>query len=209
MIDKEIYKEYVKKLIEGDKKGCIELVNSLLDQGVDVKELYVDLIQPSMYEVGELWEAGEISVADEHLATSINDRILTIIYPRIFSGEKTGKSAVIACASNEFHQLGGRIVADYFELLGWDGYFIGANTPINDLIEMLKEKRPDLLGLSIAMYSNVPDLLDTIEKVREEFSSMKILVGGQAFKSGGSEVLDEYEGVQYITSLDGLTEIIG
>ncbi|MFW6197175.1 MAG: cobalamin B12-binding domain-containing protein [Thermoplasmatota archaeon] len=208
MIDKEVYDRYLDGLLDGDKERCIEIVNSLIDESVKIKELYTKLIQPSMYHIGELWETGEISVADEHLATSITDRILTIVYPRMFSAEKSGKSAIVACVANEYHQLGGRMVADFFELNGWDGYFVGANTPVKDLIDLIDEKKPEILGLSLAMYFNLPDLLDTIEKIREEYSDLKIIVGGQAFRDGGSDVLDDFDDVEYISSLDRLEEII-
>ena len=208
MIDEDIYKRYLENLLEGNKEECIDIVNSLLDEGIEIKDLYIGLIQPSMYEVGELWETGEISVADEHLATSITDRILTMIYPRLFSSERKGKSAIISCVANEYHQLGGRMVADFFELNGWDGYFVGANTLVKDLLELIGEKQPEVIGLSLAMYFNLSELLETIEKIREEYPNLKIFVGGQAFRTGGSEVLDDYQNVRYVSSLEELEKII-
>ena len=208
MIDEEIYEEYLEYLLEGNKEKSIEIVNNLIDEGVKIQDIYIELIQPTMYKVGELWEKGEISVADEHLATSITDRILTIIYPRIFSGEKKGKSAVVACVANEYHQLGGRMVADFFELHGWDGYFVGANTPLKDLLDLIEEKEPDVVGLSLAMYFNLPELLEAINVIQEEHLDLEILVGGQAFRQGGSDVLDDYQNVKYISSLKELKKII-
>ncbi|MFW5927853.1 MAG: cobalamin B12-binding domain-containing protein [Thermoplasmatota archaeon] len=208
MIDEKIYRKYLDNLKEGNKKKCIEIVNSLIDEDIDVKELYIGLIQPSMYKVGELWEKDEISVADEHLATSITDRILTMIYPRIFSGEKKGKTAIVACVANEYHQLGGRMVADFFELHGWDGYFIGADTPIEDLLDLIDEKKPEVVGLSLAMYFNLPELKEAIEVIHGNYPDLDIIVGGQAFRHGGSDFLENYQNVKYIPSLNELEEII-
>ncbi|MFW6064917.1 MAG: cobalamin B12-binding domain-containing protein [Candidatus Natronoplasma sp.] len=208
IIDEETYQEYLERLLEGDKEGCTEIVESLLDEDIDIEDLYTDLIQRSMYEVGELWESGDISVATEHLATSITERILTLVYPKILSSTRKGKSVIIACVANEYHQIGGRMIADIFEMAGWDSYFVGADTPIQDLLDLIEEKQPDVVGFSLAIYFNLPELLEFIEKVREEHSDVKILVGGQAFSSGGSEVLDDYENTEYISSINELKDDI-
>ncbi|MFP4142337.1 MAG: B12-binding domain-containing protein [Thermoplasmata archaeon] len=208
MIDEKTYQEYLEKLLEGDKGGCTEIVESLLDEDIEIEDLYTHLIQRSMYEVGELWESGDISVATEHIATSITERILTQVYPEVLSSTRKGKSVIIACIANEYHQIGGRMVADIFEMAGWDSYFVGADTPIQDLLDLIEEKEPNVVGFSLAMYFNLPELLEFIEKVREEYPNMKILVGGQAFSSGGSEVLDDYEDTEYISSIKELKDDI-
>ncbi|MFP4185359.1 MAG: B12-binding domain-containing protein [Thermoplasmata archaeon] len=208
MIDEKTYQEYLEKLLEGDKGGCTEIVESLLDEDIEIEDLYTHLIQRSMYEVGELWESGDISVATEHIATSITERILTQVYPEVLSSTRKGKSVIIACIANEYHQIGGRMVADIFEMAGWDSYFVGADTPIQDLLDLIEENEPNVVGFSLAMYFNLPELLEFIEKVREEYPNMKILVGGQAFSSGGSEVLDDYEDTEYISSIKELKDDI-
>ncbi|MBV5326804.1 MAG: cobalamin-dependent protein, partial [Chlorobium sp.] len=114
-----------------------------------------ELFQKSMYRVGELWEINEISVAREHLATTITESMLSITYPHLFTGLQSAKKAIISCTANEYHQLGGKMVADIFELHGWDTHFLGVNTPINELLACIDEIKPDLIGLSLAVYFNV------------------------------------------------------
>ncbi len=97
---------------------------------MELKSLYMDLFQRSLYAVGELWELNKISVAREHLATAITESLLNLVYPRLFENTPTGKKVVVSCAANELHQIGGKIVADFFELNGWESHFLGANTPV-------------------------------------------------------------------------------
>jgi methanogenic corrinoid protein MtbC1 len=179
-------------------------VQDLLDLDIDIYRLYVNLFQQAMYEVGELWEMNRISVATEHLATSITEGLLILVYPRIFGAYHNGRKAVIACVANEYHQLGGKMVADIFELHGWDSYFLGANTSPEKLLRLIDEKKPDLIGLSLAIYSNLDNLLNVIEIVRATFRELSILVGGQAFRRGGTELVSRYEGVTYIPCLRDL-----
>jgi methanogenic corrinoid protein MtbC1 len=208
MITEQRYSVYLTALLDGDKSACTEIVEALLEEQVNIKDLYTDLFQRSMYRIGELWEQNRISVATEHLATSITEGLLTLMYPTLFSREHIGKKAIISCGVNEFHQIGGRIVADVLELNGWDAYFLGANTPDNDLVLCVDEKKPDLLGLSIGLFFNMAALLEMIEKIRNSFPQLNIIVGGQAFRWGGSDAVEKYPNVIYVPTLDELENFI-
>ncbi len=199
-----IYNDYLNALITGDQNQCLSMVRDLLDRNVEICDLYVRLFQRAMYEIGELWERNKISVAVEHLATAITQRLLSLVSPRIFAADHIGKKAVIACVADEYHQLGARMVADIFELHRWDGYFLGANTPPEALLEFIDHKKPDLIGLSLAICINLDSLWNTVEMVRAAFRELPILIGGQAFRWGGTEQMSRYEGVAYISSLKNL-----
>ena len=125
MIEERLYQDYLKALLAGKRKQCRDMVQGLLDANIELKTLFTNLFQRSMYEVGELWENNRITVANEHLATSITESLLNLTYPVLFAADRSGKKAVISCSANEFHQVGGKMVADIFELNGWDGHFLG------------------------------------------------------------------------------------
>jgi len=128
-----------------------------------------------MYKVGGLWETNHISVANEHLATSITEALLNLCYPAVSGTERIGKTAVISCSANEFHQVGGKMVADILELNGWDGYFLGANTPPEDMTQFIQEKQPDLVGLSLSNLFNIDQLKTSIEAVKDDFPNMDLI----------------------------------
>jgi methanogenic corrinoid protein MtbC1 len=161
--------------------------------------------------VGELWEHNKISVAREHLATSLTESLMTQVYPLLFNDITNPKGmAIISCTANELHQIGGKMVADLLELNGWDTHFLGANTPAEHLIAHVDEIKPDLLGLSLSIYSRLTEFTKTIEAVRHHYPQLDILAGGQAFLWGGKEVLDRYPSTTYIPSLSALeTELSG
>jgi len=208
MIDESVYQNYLKALLAGKRSECNGVVRNLLEANIDIKKLYNDLIQRSMYQVGELWENNHITVANEHLATSITESLLNLAYPFIFATERVGKRAVISCSANEFHQVGGKMVADILELNGWDGHFLGANSPPEDMAQYIQEVKPDLVGLSLSLLSNIDNLKRSIEVVKTDFPNMDLLVGGQAFRWGGVETIKHYSGIEYISSLDELEKSI-
>lgn len=195
------YQAYLEALIRGDRHRCRAMVEEMLQDGIDIKDLYVGIFQRSLYQVGELWECNQLTVAREHMATAITESLLPLAYQAIFSAPHCGRKAVVACAANEYHQVGGKMVADILELNGWDGYFIGANTPVNDLLSLVNEKNPDMICLSLSVYAGMPGLITLLERIRNEFTALPVIVGGQAFRWGGVDQVTAYSGVRHIGSI--------
>jgi MerR family transcriptional regulator, light-induced transcriptional regulator len=205
-IDETTYKSYLAALLAGNRTECARIVQALLSAGTRLKDLYTDLFQRAQYQVGELWEHQRISVAVEHLSTAITERMLTLVQAQAFSRPAIDRTIIVACVADEYHQLGGRMIADFCELRGWRGYFLGANTPLPDLLQLIEERRPDLLGLSLSIYFNLPALIKALDAVSERYPDLPILVGGQAFRWGAEAALKPYSSASYMASLDELEE---
>ncbi len=201
MILESHYLHYLSLLLDGDKEGCSKFINSLLNDGVDVKEIYTNVIKRSMYRIGQLWELDKTTIAKEHQATKITELMISQIYPSILAIPKTGKKVIVTCADKEFHELGARMVSDIFELNGWKSTFLGANIPADELLQTIQETLPDLVAISSNYYINVIRLLKEIEMITEKFPDQKIIVGGQVFSNGNESILDEYKNVKYINCL--------
>lgn len=174
--------DFTRYLLAGDNKQAVSFVENLYThQKWSVEAIYSDVFHPSLYEIGLMWERGEISVADEHLATAIVERCMNVLYPYFLSENSVGRKAVVSCLANEYHQIGGKMVADMFELRGWDTYFLGANTPLDDLLGMIETKKPHCVALSQSIPNDFRVLAHTIEKILEIEPDLPILIGGQAF----------------------------
>jgi methanogenic corrinoid protein MtbC1 len=200
----ETYVRYLEALVAGDRKRCREAFETWLAVDTELTTLYQELLQRSLYDVGRLWELGRVSVATEHLATAITESLLTLVYPRLFNHPRVGRTAVVSCVANEYHQIGGRMVADIFELHGWRGHYLGANTPLQSLLHLLKDKKPDVAALSVSGSFGFETLLNAVKEIRAQFPTLPILVGGQGFRWGGREVVEEIPGVHYLESLTAL-----
>jgi MerR family transcriptional regulator, light-induced transcriptional regulator len=203
-INPEIYRNYLSWLLAGERHQCSETVSRLINQGLPIRRLHVDLFQASLYEVGELWATNQISVATEHLATAVTEALLNELSPDIASEDRVRKIVVVAGIEPELHQVGGRIVADTFEMCGWDSFFIGSNVSPAALTRMVSETKPNLVALSLTMYFNLSGLLAAIETLRREFPTLPVIVGGRGFHTGGTEIANRYSEVSYIRTLDEL-----
>jgi len=126
-------------------------------------------------------------VAQEHFCTAATQVIMSRLYPYVFSTPKNGRKLVATSAGGELHEIGIRIVADFFELEGWDAYYLGANTPANAIVAALKDRRADLLCVSATMTFHLDAVEEIVGAVRAAFGAdrPKILVGGYVFKTRG------------------------
>lgn len=71
---------------------------------------------------------------------------------------------------------------------------------------MIDRRNPDLIALSLSIYSNLPSLLKALDAVTGAYPDLPILVGGQGFCWGGTDSLKRYRNVTYITSMDQLEQ---
>jgi methanogenic corrinoid protein MtbC1 len=193
---------YLVDLVGGRRRECIAHVDQLLAAGVPLRTLYVELFGAALYEIGRRWERGELTVAIEHVATSITEDL----FPLAARRERVGRKAVVSCAADEFHQLGGRIVADTLEAAGWDVDFLGAGARIEELVAAIARAKPELIALSVSIRSHVGALEQSVRAARRVQPSGLIAVGGQGLASDGAERVAEWgvPGVEFVPSLGAL-----
>lgn len=183
-------RDFTELLVNGKHREAHIFIADRVQDKQSLIDIYTNLLRPSMYEVGRLWEADKITVAHEHLATSIVLRIITFFYGDLVYTEQTKGRAVVTASANEYHEIGARMEADLLEMDGWDVSYLGANTPIDDLIGMLDSVRPDILCISVTMAFNLSRVKDLIASIRKQprFDTMKIMVGGHAIAYSGTAV---------------------
>jgi methanogenic corrinoid protein MtbC1 len=174
-------RDYLAALLKADRKKAGNLVAEGMEQGISIKDIYLKVFQRTQQEIGRLWQLNKITVAQEHFCTAATQMIMSQLYPFIFTGELKDKHIVVACIGGELHELGARMVADIFELEGWDSYFVGANTPQEALIATVQERHADMIALSVTMTYHLPALETTIGAMKARFPRMPILVGGYPF----------------------------
>lgn len=147
--------------------------------GRDSLFIYQELITGAMRYVGELWEHNEITVADEHLATSVCEFVLSRYHFTNKPSVKHNKKAMFLCVEDELHDIGQRIVGCLFEELGWDVRFLGASLPLEHALSKAAQWQPDVIGLSVSIVYNLPKLTPYIEAFHQLEPAPRILVGGR------------------------------
>jgi methanogenic corrinoid protein MtbC1 len=175
---------YLTALLRADRRAAIGVIDDATRDGVSIRDLYLHVFQPVQREIGRLWQNNEISVAEEHYCTASTQAVMAQFYPQILATPRIGRKVVVACVGSELHEIGTRMVADFFEMDGWDGIYIGANTPASALIELVCRERPQLIALGVTMTYHLGTAKTVIERFRgdDRCSDVKIIVGGYIFQ---------------------------
>ncbi len=179
----ELAKTYQAALLNRQRQEASALILNAVQNGVSIKDIYLHVFQPCLREIGRLWQLNQISVAHEHYCTASTQLIISQLYPYLFSTHKNGFRLVATCIQGNLHEIGVRMIADFFEMEGWDTVYLGANTPIDSVIAMVIEHQADILAISVTLGLHLGNLKEMIEKVHQQLGEKrpKILVGGVPF----------------------------
>ena len=177
---------FLAALLRGDSRECLRQGSESATSKKSVEDFYLQVVQPSLYAVGTLWETGDISVAQEHLASALVARVMAaVVSPLLELITPPRGGAVITAAPNEHHELGAWMVADFFRMDGWDVHYLGSNTPEADLLKFLSDVKPFLVCVSVAMSFNLEKAQQLIASMKADpaLKDIRVLIGGYFFQS--------------------------
>ncbi len=178
---REFANRFEEALLNGDAIAAESVANEAHESNLEVEEIYDLVIGPSMIEVGHMWQEGEASVADEHLATAISQQVMAGLFPKLLrNASKRQQRVMLAAPAGEHHVLGLRMIADTLEGAGYEVIYLGPNVPTEALLNACRKHRPTALGLTAATPARIPALVEAIEGALELESPPAIFVGGQA-----------------------------
>ena len=182
-----IAKSYLDALIAADRESARAVIVGATRSGVPVRDLYLNVFQPVLREIGRLWQVGKVSVAQEHYMTATTGNIIAWLHDQVISSrgsvKRKRKTLVAACVAEELHEIGVRMVADFFDMDGWDTYYIGANTPAQSLLQAVGDLHADVLAISSTMLFHTPVVHYIIRSLRADprTAKVRIIVGGYPF----------------------------
>ncbi|MEV5710360.1 cobalamin-dependent protein, partial [Actinoallomurus sp. NPDC052274] len=169
---------------EGDEYTAVDVVLSAVDAGLDAESALLDVIAPVQARVGAEWAANRISVAREHTATAINDRVVAALAHHASAPRRPRRGRItVACVDGEWHALPARLLAETLRLRGWHVDFLGAQVPVPHLIDHLHRTGPDALALSSSIPTRLPTAHATI--TASQAAGVPVMAGGAAFGPDG------------------------
>ena len=174
--------EFVAALLAGDANLAEIVAVEAVESGMSVADLYVDVIAPALEQIGHRWATGEMTIADEHLATGIAHDVMGLVsrtataFPR-----RSRERILLAAIGGEGHITGLRMIGDLAESRGFDVRYLGAALPIETIAGIVAKHTPDLIGLSVTMAGHGARLAGALDEIAESGHVPRaILVGGHA-----------------------------
>ncbi|MFJ8148846.1 B12-binding domain-containing protein [Streptomyces sp. NPDC096048] len=165
----------------GDEYSALDLIDNALDDGLEPEAVLLDVVGAVQRRVGTEWAANRMSVAGEHVATAINDRVISSLPIRRPAAPR-GRIAV-ACVDQEWHALPARLLAETLRLRGWHVDYLGAQVPTPHLIGHIHRTGPDAVCLSSSLPTRLPLAHGAITAVQAVGTS--VMTGGLAFGADG------------------------
>lgn len=170
-------------LRNGDESAAHSVISEVQAAGVDATAIYLKIFAPSMVTIGELWEQNQLSVAEEHLATEITERLIGQISPSFSPQQAVSEPGrvVMGCVAGERHVLGLRMLADVFRQQGWRVLYLGADVPNQDWLRLVKRFDADLVAISACAERYETQLRTLIGVLRAASPRLEVLIGGGCF----------------------------
>lgn len=175
--------ELIDALRSVDETRAGELLTEALSL-YPVEDVCIQVIQPVLVRVGELWLTGEVSVAVEHFASSFMRARLENLFNQS-PHNMYGTFALVACAPGELHELGAMFLAIFLRRSGFRVVYLGQNVPLDSLLGMVRALHPDVVCISAtraetaaALY-NLRDSLDKMQAM--EGRAPLLAYGGRVF----------------------------
>ena len=131
----ELYEKVLSALKKEDKETALKLsIDALKNEDISVVELYEGVLTPALAHVVEEYEEIDDLIWREHVRSGIIRTIIESAYPFVLEARdnKTIQDdrVIVMCPEFEEHELGARMVADFFRIEGFDTTFVGARTPL-------------------------------------------------------------------------------
>ncbi len=190
-------------LREHDRPGAVTAILRAVEDGLSVEELYSRVLRPFLASVGADWQRGRTAVWEEHLIVGAVRTAIEALYPRVLERKATAPAvpvtAAFFCPPEETHDLGLRMLADRFDLRGFRTVYVGAATPVEEMIKCVQAEQASVVCLSASTHFQKATLHNVITTLRARLPGVRLVAGGPAFVSESSG-WEEY----LITDIDAL-----
>ncbi len=171
---------YADALIAGDEIAAEIAIREAMDADLDTADIDERVIAPALWLIGELWERGRLSIAEEHIATEITVRVLALQREAQRVADARGRHRVmLATVPGELHVVALRMVENLVRGAGYDVVMLGSDVPAPALAAAAAHHRADVLCLSSTMPGRRDDLLAVIDEVRLARPSAAFVIGGR------------------------------
>jgi MerR family transcriptional regulator, light-induced transcriptional regulator len=201
----ETYRRVSAALAAHDKATAVrQAVEAVSAGSVTIPDLY-GLLTSILSDTGAAWQTGKTAIWEEHLASSTVRTIVEILYPGVLkakaAAEPTGRSVLLACPPEEGHDLGLRMVSDRFDMAGWTAYFLGPDTPVDEIADAARRLGVDAVVMSSSTHFHRLAVRHAVDALKQQLPGVDIWVGGPAFVGAATGWLPEE-----IVDLDELLE---
>jgi len=182
MSKEEFYNDITEAIVNLDEEKAIEYANKAVREKMKLLEVIENGFAAGIRKVGELWEEGEFFLPELMRGAQIMQNCLELIIPNLQSGSdkiSLGR-VVIATIEGDIHSIGKTIVATMLRAYGYEVFDLGADVPVEKIVEEAIEKKADIIGVSALLTTTMTGQKKVIELLKEKnlTNKFKVILGG-------------------------------
>jgi excisionase family DNA binding protein len=171
------------RLVAGDAVGAWQIVEQALMAGSPA-DVYLRVLGPCLRTIGDRWETGRLTVADEHRATAVAIGLVGRLSPMFGRpGRRRPGCVLLAGAEGDFHAIPLMMVADLLRAEGLDVIQLGADVPVATLVTMAGAADLTSIGLSASTDQGVVHAGRAITELHQRLPGIPVMLGGPAVTS--------------------------
>ncbi|MBA7473962.1 hypothetical protein ES707_09309 [subsurface metagenome] len=163
--------------------GVVELTQSALDNDISLTVIITQGLTAGMQVVGEKFSTKEYFIPDMLASAEAVGAAMDILKPLLEASnvETKGKFAIVT-VKGDIHDIGKNIVAILLKGAGYEVNDLGTDVPTEKIVEIVREYKPDYLGLSALLTTTMVAMGEVIEALKENGlrDKVKVLIGGAA-----------------------------
>jgi 5-methyltetrahydrofolate--homocysteine methyltransferase len=169
------------KLYDGDAPGVVALTREALDRGDSALCVLQDGLLPAMERVGRDFRDGEIFIPEVIVAARAMHASLELLQPLLVAaGGAAARTIVLGTVKGDLHDIGKKLVGIMMQGAGFQVIDLGYDVAPERFVEAVRERKPDVVGLSALLSTTMPMMKTTLEALRASGlrSGVKVIVGG-------------------------------
>lgn len=173
-----------KKLVEAFNMLDEASANSLMAAMLaiyPVEQICDELITPTMWQIGQLWSEGQVTVTVEHFASNFFRALLTNLY-HVTPGPHAGPLVLVCSAPGEPHELAPLMLALLMRRCGVRVAYLGQSIETVGLMHTIRQLMPVLVCISLTMPTYLSALIDLSSQIHAlPLPRPAFAFGGQVF----------------------------
>ncbi len=174
-------KQVSQGILEGNRDGIIDLVESAIASGTSPSALVDVCMIPAIVRVGELFDQRKYFLPQLIASSEAMKAALGHLEPRL-QHDKTARAwkgiIILATVKGDIHDIGKNIIALMLKNHGYRIIDLGKDVPPEAIIKAIKNDQPDIVGLSALMTTTMVNMKEIIELARNKGYSCPFILGG-------------------------------
>ncbi|MFC0081225.1 B12-binding domain-containing protein [Aciditerrimonas ferrireducens] len=184
-VDPSVAERLAGRLVAGDEAGAWVVLEALVLAGHDVVDVVTDVLGPAMRAIGERWATGEVSIAEEHLASQVVERLVVRLGTRSRRPGRRSPVVALAAPPGELHRLPLSMAVHVLRAAGFSVLDLGCDLPAADLVATVQDPPRPLAGVVVGatLPAHRPALAEVVRALKTAVPGVRVLVGGAAVPS--------------------------